>query len=84
MARAPRRTEPSKVSIPAALAGPVEVALARSADGVTSPNVLPGGARYKVKWDGYLHEPWRQVRMLADVSRSGSWRLENRSANPRL
>jgi ATP-dependent DNA ligase len=47
-----RRTEPTGVRIPAELAGPVEVALARSVDKIPAPNALPGGSRYEVKWDG--------------------------------
>jgi hypothetical protein len=50
-----RRTEPAGVRIPAELAGPVEVALTRSVDQIPAPNALPGGSRYEVKWDGYLH-----------------------------
>ena len=41
--------------IPAELTGAVEVALARSADRIPGPQALPGGSRYEVKWDGYLH-----------------------------
>ncbi len=50
-----RRIEPDGVRIPAELAGLVEVALARSVDQIPAPNALPGGSRYEVKWDGYLH-----------------------------
>jgi hypothetical protein len=55
MAPARRRTEPPHVNIPVALAGPVQVALARSEDQIPPLNALPGGTRYEVKWDGYLH-----------------------------
>jgi hypothetical protein len=55
MATGRRRTEPSAVRIPPNLAGPVEVALARSVDQIPGPHALPGGSRYEVKWDGYLH-----------------------------
>ena len=55
MTPARRHTEPAGVRIPAELAGPVEVALARSVDQIPAPNALPGGSRYEVKWDGYLH-----------------------------
>ena len=51
----PRRCEPAGVRIPAELAGQVEVALARSVDQIPAPNALPGGSRYEVKWDGFLH-----------------------------
>lgn len=55
MATARRRTEPS-VRVPPDLAGPVELALARSVEQVSGPHALPGGgSRYEVKWDGYLH-----------------------------
>jgi hypothetical protein len=50
-----RGTEPADVRVPAELAGPVEVALARSADQIPGPRALPGGSRYEVKWDGYLY-----------------------------
>jgi hypothetical protein len=50
-----RHTEPAGVRIPADLAGPVEVALTRSVDQIPAPHALPGGSRYAVKWDGYLH-----------------------------
>jgi hypothetical protein len=56
MGTARRRIEPS-VRIPPDLAGPVEVALARSTDQIPGPHALPGGSRYEVKWDGYLHWP---------------------------
>ncbi|WP_406046975.1 hypothetical protein [Kribbella sp. NBC_00889] len=55
MPPARRRTEPSDVRILAGLAGPVDVALARSVDQIPAPHALPGGSRYEVKWDGYLH-----------------------------
>jgi hypothetical protein len=48
------RAEPDGVRIPAELAGPVGVALARSVDQIPGPNALPGGSRSDVKWDGYL------------------------------
>jgi len=54
VAAARRRPEPS-VRVPPDLAGPVEVALARSADEIPGPHALPGGSRYEVKWDGFLH-----------------------------
>ena len=55
MTPARRRSEPAGVRVPAELAGPVEVALARSVDQIPAPNALPGGSRYEVKWAGYLH-----------------------------
>jgi hypothetical protein len=50
-----RRTEAQPVRSPLDLIGPVEVALARSVEQVPEPHALPGGSRYEVKWDGYLH-----------------------------
>lgn len=55
MTPAKRRTDPTAVRIPPDLAGPVEVALARSVGEIPGPHALPGGSRYEVKWDGYLH-----------------------------
>ncbi|WUJ69469.1 hypothetical protein OG809_30755 [Kribbella soli] len=55
MSPARRRTETKPVWIPADLGGPVEVALARSVDQIPGPRAMPGGSRYEVKWDGYLH-----------------------------
>jgi hypothetical protein len=49
-----RRTDP-QVRIPPDLAGPVDLALARSVDQIPGPHALPSGCRYEVKWDGYLH-----------------------------
>jgi hypothetical protein len=54
MATARQRTE-SAVRIPPDLAGPVELALVRSVDQIPGPHALPGGSRYEVKWDGFLH-----------------------------
>lgn len=55
MTPARRPTESKQVRIPADLVGPVEVALAKSVDEIPRPHAMPGGARYEVKWDGYLH-----------------------------
>ncbi|WP_165556150.1 hypothetical protein [Kribbella pittospori] len=55
MTSARRRTEPSDIRVPADLAGPVDLALAKSVDQIPAPHALPGGSRYEVKWDGYLH-----------------------------
>ncbi|TCC46327.1 hypothetical protein E0H73_44085 [Kribbella pittospori] len=57
MTPARRGIEPSEVRVPADLAGPVDVALAKSVDQIPSPIARPGGSRSEVKWDGYLHEP---------------------------
>ncbi|MEV4260565.1 ATP-dependent DNA ligase [Kribbella sp. NPDC049584] len=48
----PRREAPPP-HVPADLAGPVEVALAKSANEIPGTHALPGGSRYEVKWDGY-------------------------------
>jgi len=55
MPPARRRAEPSGVRIPGDLAGPVDVALATSVDQIPGPHAPPGGSRYEVEWDGYLH-----------------------------
>lgn len=44
-----RRPEPSQVKVPADLAGPVDVALAKSEEQIPEPHALPGGSRYEVK-----------------------------------
>lgn len=50
----PRREVPPP-RVPAELAGPVEVALAKSANDIPGPHALSDGSRYEVKWDGYLY-----------------------------
>jgi hypothetical protein len=55
MTPARRRTEPAEVRIPADLVSPVDVALAHSMDEIPGPGARPGGSRYEVTWDGYLH-----------------------------
>lgn len=45
-----RRPRPA---LPPGLVGPVQVALARSADRVPGPAALPGGSRYEPKYDGF-------------------------------
>lgn len=40
-------------TLPAALAGPVELTLARAQENIPAPDALPGGCRYELKWDGY-------------------------------
>lgn len=49
--------EPAMVSpeLPADLAGPVPVTLARAAEQLPGPFALAGGSRYELKWDGYLY-----------------------------
>jgi hypothetical protein len=41
--------------LPADLVGPVDVELAKLVETIPSESALPGGSRYCVKWDGYLH-----------------------------
>jgi ATP-dependent DNA ligase len=48
----PRRTEPA-ARLPADLAGPVDLALARSVETIPAEAALPGGSRYEPKWDGF-------------------------------
>ena len=50
-----RRGDREPVRIPPGLTGPVEVALAKSEEQIPGSNALPGGSRYDIKWDGYLH-----------------------------
>ncbi len=56
-------------TVPPDLAGPVEVALARSVDQIPGPHALPGGSHYEVKWDG----------RAAAVVRDGKVRLWSRN-----
>jgi hypothetical protein len=55
MAPARRPTETKQVRLPADLAGPVGIALAKSVDQIPGPRAMPDGSRYEVKWDGYPH-----------------------------
>lgn len=53
-----RRLAPAKpqpFDLPGDLLGPVELALAKPVEDVPGPQALPGGSRYELKWDGYLH-----------------------------
>jgi hypothetical protein len=43
------------VRIPAELAGPVDLELAKAVDEIPAPNALPGGSRYEPTCDGFLH-----------------------------
>ena len=47
------RPRPTGMVMPAGLAGPVQVALARSSDQLPGPKALPGGSRYEPKYDGF-------------------------------
>jgi hypothetical protein len=37
------------------LIGPVGLELARAVEQLPGPHGMPGGSRYELKWDGYLH-----------------------------
>ncbi|MFD7161584.1 hypothetical protein ACFV9C_43855 [Kribbella sp. NPDC059898] len=54
MSPARRRTD-GQVPIPAGLAGPVDVVLAKAVEQIPGPQDLVGGTRYEPKWDGFLH-----------------------------
>ncbi|WP_432945718.1 hypothetical protein ACQPXM_06310 [Kribbella sp. CA-253562] len=53
----PSRGKDSAAStrLPAELVGPVDVELAKMIETIPGESALPGGSRYDVKWDGYLH-----------------------------
>ncbi|HET6295213.1 MAG TPA: hypothetical protein VFG33_17645 [Kribbella sp.] len=52
--KAPRPDDHQRTLSPA-LAGPVELELAKAVEQLPGPNGLPGGSRYELKYDGYLH-----------------------------
>ncbi|WP_433003355.1 hypothetical protein [Kribbella sp. CA-294648] len=37
------------------LLGPVGLELARAEEALPGRGAMPGGSRYELKWDGYLH-----------------------------
>jgi hypothetical protein len=37
------------------LLGPVGLELARAVERLPGPHGMPGGSRYELKWDGFLH-----------------------------
>lgn len=37
------------------LTGPVQLALARAVEQLPDEHGMPGGSRYELKWDGFLH-----------------------------
>jgi hypothetical protein len=37
------------------LTGPIGLALAHAVEQLPGPRALPGGSRYELKWDGFLH-----------------------------
>jgi hypothetical protein len=42
-------------NLSADLTGPVQLALARSVEQLPGKHGMPGGSRYELKWDGFLH-----------------------------
>jgi hypothetical protein len=53
--REARRPAGSRPTLAADLAGPVELELAKAVEQLPGRNGLPGGSRYELKYDGYLH-----------------------------
>ena len=47
--------EGPRLALTAELAGPVELELAKAVEQLPGRNGLPGGSRYELKYDGYLH-----------------------------
>jgi hypothetical protein len=37
------------------LTGPVQLELAKAVEELAGPRGMPGGSRYELKWDGFLH-----------------------------
>jgi bifunctional non-homologous end joining protein LigD len=46
-------TRAGKTTLPAGLAGPITVELARAEERIPGPHAMPGGSRYEPKWDGF-------------------------------
>ena len=44
-----------RLVLTAELAGPVELELAKAVEKLPGRRGLPGGSRYELKYDGYLH-----------------------------
>jgi hypothetical protein len=42
-------------SLASDLQGPVGLALAHAVEQLPGEHGMPGGSRYELKWDGYLH-----------------------------
>ncbi len=73
--REPAAAPPSvgePAQLPADLAGPVPVTLARAAEQLPGPFALTGGTRYELKWDGY-----RGV-LVADGQNTRLWSRQHR------
>jgi ATP-dependent DNA ligase len=65
--------DPARVSeqLPAALRGPVDLALARAVDKLPGPHALPGGSVFEPKWDGYRAIVTRDGQTTTVWSRQG-------------
>ena len=48
-----RRNNAGSTALPAGLAGPITVELARAEERIPAPDAMPGGSRYEPKWDGF-------------------------------
>ncbi|WP_029430598.1 ATP-dependent DNA ligase [Blastococcus sp. URHD0036] len=64
-------TAPGLPDLPADLAGPVAVQLAKPARALPPPNGLPGGCLYEPKWDGYRLVVVRTARTTRLWSKQG-------------
>ncbi|MFC5262838.1 hypothetical protein ACFPJ1_12050 [Kribbella qitaiheensis] len=42
-------------SVTSELTGPVQLELAKAVEQLPGPHGMPGGSRYELKWDGFLH-----------------------------
>jgi hypothetical protein len=43
------------VTLSPELLGPVGLELARAVEQLPGENAMPGGSRYELKWDGFVH-----------------------------
>lgn len=64
--------------LPAGLRGPVEVALARSAERIPGACTLGGGAMYEPKWDGF------RCALVRDVSGTHLWSRQGKDLTDRF
>jgi hypothetical protein len=42
-------------NLPPELTGPVQLELAKAVEELPGRRGMPGGSRYELKWDGFLH-----------------------------
>jgi hypothetical protein len=42
-------------NLPPELTGPVQLELAKAVEQLPGQHGMPGGSRYELKWDGFLH-----------------------------